>query len=66
MLTNLRESGSRLLKSYVLWGYGWQRRTHTDFGRRVVQWRHPHTGLWYREATAMRILTVDLMTTYNR
>jgi hypothetical protein len=66
MFTNWQKPSPDLLKSFVLRAHGWQRRTRTDFGRRIVQWRHPQTGLWYREATAIRILTVDLMAPYNR
>ncbi|MGR9107520.1 MAG: hypothetical protein ACU843_11380 [Gammaproteobacteria bacterium] len=65
MATNWRESSSKWIRSIILWGYGWQRRTHTTFGRRIIQWKHPDTGLWYREATAMRLLTADLLASYN-
>lgn len=66
MFANWRDFGSKLIKSSVLRGYGWESRVHNRFGQRTMQWRHPGTGLWYGEATAMRILRIDLVAPYNR
>lgn len=66
MFPGIHKSGSNWANSLVLRAYGWQRRSHSNFGRPAVQWKNPQTGLWYREATALRILKVDLIDPYNR
>ena len=55
------------VKSFILWNYGWQRSAERLRGGTVsVKWRDPDTGLWYREGTAMKILSAEVMAPYDR
>ena len=54
---NLRQAN----KIFVLWGHGWKRRTWMSNRMPVTQWCDPHTGLWYAQKTAVKLLKVQAM-----
>ncbi len=66
MLQALGETMGRWIKAIVLWCYGWKKRQTRSLGQLLVQWRDPHSGLWYPESTAMKIILADVMSPYNR
>lgn len=66
MLDTLENGVVRQVKSLILSCYGWKRRQQRRMGCLSVQWKDPHSGLWYVETTAMRILSAQLLAPYNR
>ncbi len=66
MLDTIQNSIVRQIKSLILSCYGWKRRQQRRLGGLSVQWKDPHTGMWYLETTAMRILFAELLAPYNQ
>lgn len=58
MFEKLQRYYSHLIRICILRSLGWKRRHCVSFGQREVEWKHPVTGLWYRETTAIRIINV--------
>ena len=52
-------------KAIVLWGYGWKRRKWKTNGKTFSQWRDPHSGLWYGEKVAIKILETQALDELN-
>jgi hypothetical protein len=57
---------SNALRSFLLWGYGWQTRRLRDGGLPRNEWRDPVSGQWYSASQAMKILENQLLAGYDR
>lgn len=66
MIDRLLQFLGQCLRSFMLWGYGWQRRSINMLSRHTYQWQDPVTGLWYREKAAVQLLKVNVMDEYRR
>lgn len=61
----IRDGLSNLLRSFLLWGYGWQRRTRREGDTRHREWRDPSSGHWYSGPAAQRRLEDQLLSIYD-
>ena len=56
----------RVSKMIVLWGYGWKRRKWMSNSVFITQWRDPHTGIWYKQKAAIKLLKIQAMDQLKR
>jgi len=66
MFKTMQNAITRQIKAFVLSCHGWKRRQGRRLGQLSIQWRDPHSGLWYHEGTALQILSAEAMAPYNR
>ena len=67
MMSNIIQNAMiRPVKYLILSCYGWKHRQQRRLGGLPVQWKDPHTGMWYLETTAMRILYAELLAPYKQ
>ena len=65
MFTAIQKRIDQLSKILLLSGYGWRRRSWGCIGEPVIQWCDPHTGLWYSEKMAVKLLKIQLLDELN-
>ena len=52
---------NRLFTAIILKSYGWVRRKWMQNNEPVMQWQDPHTGIWYSNKAALKIVKVQAL-----
>ncbi|MGH8583854.1 MAG: hypothetical protein ACREWG_13960 [Gammaproteobacteria bacterium] len=56
---------SRWMRAFILWGSGWHRRRHMRGSSAAIEWQDPHSGLWYGDDAAIRLVRVQHRTRHR-
>ena len=61
MFSSLEEKLNHLNSAIILWGCGWECRKWQYQRNPILQWKSPHSTIWYSEKTALQIAKVEAL-----